>query len=257
MLFLTYAPQFCCAYVRHIYGSDHLFDGFFEKFYRIFVEGKSYTLLIDGLKYTIIISLASLVIGIVLGTILAVFKVIPRNNVFAKILYGIANVYITVIRGTPVMVQLLLAYYGIFATSFKGVDAKALLISIIVFGINSSAYVAEIIRGGIMSIDKGQMEAGRSLGFSYSTTMIKIILPQAIKNILPALGNEFIVLIKETSVAGFITVFDLTRAARAIVASYYEAFVPYLVLAAIYLALVLGATWLLNAFERRLRKSDH
>lgn len=234
-----------------------MFDGFFETFERIFIKGKAYNLLLDGLKYTLIIALVSVAIGIILGTIVAVFKVIPRNNIFTKALNAIATVYVTVIRGTPVMVQLLLSYYGIFATSFKGNDYKALIIAIIVFGINSSAYVAEIIRGGIASVDKGQMEAGRSLGMSYITTMANIVLPQAIKNILPALGNEFIVLIKETSVAGFITVFDLTRAARAIVADYYTAFVPYLVLAGIYLVLVLFATYLLNLLEKRLRKSDH
>ena len=234
-----------------------MFDVFFEKLYKIYIENSAYTLLIDGLKNTIIIALIAGIIGIVLGALVAVFKVIPRNNIFAKVLNGIASVYITVIRGTPVMVQLLLAYYGIFASSFRGNPNKALIIAILVFGINSSAYVAEIIRGGILSIDRGQMEAGRSLGLNYPTTMTKIILPQAIKNILPALGNEFIVMIKETSVAGFITVFDLTRATRAIVADYYTAFVPYLTLGAIYLVLVLFATFLLNKLEKRLRKSDH
>ncbi len=234
-----------------------MFDGFFTKLYEIYITNSAYKLLLDGLKYTMIISLLAVVIGIVLGAILAVFKVISTKNIFSKILNCIASVYITVIRGTPVMVQLLLAYYGIFASSFRGNPNKALIIATLVFGINSSAYVAEIIRGGILSIDRGQAEAGRSLGLNYSTTMMKIILPQAIKNILPALGNEFIVMIKETSVAGFITVFDLTRATRAIVADYYTAFVPYLTLAAIYLVLVLFATFLLNKLEKRLRKSDH
>ena len=233
-----------------------MFDGFFEKFNRIFIEQNSFALLLDGLKYTIIIAVLSVAIGIILGTVIAIFKVIPRKNIIGKILNGIASVYITVIRGTPVMVQLLLAYYGIFARSFRGFDYKALVIAIIVFGINSSAYVAEIIRSGILSIDRCQMEAGRSLGLTYSSTMSNIILPQAIKNILPALGNEFIVMIKETSVAGFITVFDLTRAARAIVAAHYEAFVPYLVLAVIYLVLVLLATQLINLLEKGLRKSE-
>ena len=234
-----------------------MFDGFFTKLYEIYITNSAYKLLLDGLKYTMIISLLAVVIGIVLGAVLAVFKVISTKNIFSKILNCIASVYITVIRGTPVMVQLLLAYYGIFASSFRGNPNKALIIATLVFGINSSAYVAEIIRGGILSIDRGQAEAGRSLGLNYSTTMMKIILPQAIKNILPALGNEFIVMIKETSVAGFITVFDLTRATRAIVADYYTAFVPYLTLAAIYLVLVLFATFLLNKLEKRLRKSDH
>lgn len=234
-----------------------MFDGFFEKFYDIYIAKAAYKQILNGLAYTLEIAFFAVIIGIVLGALLAVFKVIPRKGFFSKLLNAVATVYITVIRGTPVMVQLLLAYYGIFASSFRGNDKKALIIAIIVFGINSSAYVAEIIRGGILSIDRGQMEAGRSLGFGYATTMFKIILPQAVKNILPALGNEFIVMIKETSVAGFITVFDLTRATRAIVAARYTAFVPYLTLAAIYLILVLFATFLLNLLEKRLRKSDH
>lgn len=234
-----------------------MFDGFFEKFNRIFIEGNAFSLLLDGLQYTLIISVLAVMIGVILGTLIAICRVIPHNNFFTKLLNAIANVYITIIRGTPVMVQLLLFYFGIFARSFRGFEYKAVFIAILVFGINSSAYVAEIIRSGIQSIDKGQMEAGRSLGLHYSTTMRYVILPQAIKNILPALGNEFIVMIKETSVAGFITVFDLTRAARAIVADYYEAFIPYLVLAAIYLVLVMIATFFLNMLEKRLRKSEH
>lgn len=234
-----------------------MFDNFFEKAYDIFITGGAYKLMLEGLKFTVIIAVAAVIIGIILGTVAAVFKVIPQKHFIAKILNFIATVYIGVIRGTPVMVQLLLAYYGIFAYSFKGMEYKALIIAIIIFGINSSAYVAEIIRGGIMSVEKGQMEGGRSLGFNYVTTMTKIILPQAIKNILPALGNEFIVLLKETSVAGFITVFDLTRAARAVVADHYNAFVPYLVLAAVYLIIVTIASYLLSLFEKRLRKSDH
>ena len=234
-----------------------MFDRFFQRCYTIFIEQEAYKLLLDGLYNMIIIALIAVAIGIVLGAIVAIFKVIPQKNIFVKIINAICNIYITVIRGTPVMVQLLLAYYGIFSASFRDNPYKAIIIATMVFGINSSAYVAEIIRGGILSIDKGQMEAGRSLGLTYASTMLKIILPQAIKNILPALGNEFIVMIKETSVAGFITVFDLTRAARAVVSDNYDAFVPYLVLAAIYLVLVLFATYLLNLFEKRLRKSDH
>lgn len=231
--------------------------GFFEKVYDIYITGGAYRSMLEGLKFSLVIALLSVVIGVVLGALVAIGKVIPRNTLFGRITNAVSTVYITIIRGTPVMVQLLLAYYGIFNRSFKGNPYKALIIAVLVFGINSSAYVAEIIRGGILSIDKGQMEAGRSLGLNYRTTMGTIILPQAIKNILPALGNEFIVLLKETSVAGFITVFDLTRATRAIVADHYTAFVPYLVLAAVYLVLVLFATFLLNLLEKRLRKSDH
>lgn len=234
-----------------------MFEGFFEKFYDIFIKQKFIFLLLDGLKYTIIIAVLSVVIGVVLGALIAICKVIPHKNPVVKVLNVIASVYITIIRGTPVMVQLLLAYFGIFSRSLQGFEYKATFIAILVFGINSSAYVAEIIRSGILSIDRGQMEAGRSLGLTYPGTMLHIILPQAIKNILPALGNEFIVMIKETSVAGYITVFDMTRAARAIVADSFEAFVPYLVLAAAYLVIVLLAEQLLRMLEKRLRKSDH
>lgn len=234
-----------------------MFSGFFEKFYYIYIEKSGYKMMFQGLEATLIISLLAVVIGVILGAVLAVFKVIPRKNIVAKILNGIATVYITVIRGTPVMVQLLLGYFVLFAHSFRGNPNKAIIISILIFGINSSAYVAEIIRGGILSIDKGQMEAGRSLGFNYATTMFRIILPQAIKNILPSLGNEFIVMLKETSIASFVTVFDLTRATQAIVTNNYTTFVPYITLAAVYLVLVLFATFLLNLLEKRMRKSEH
>ena len=229
-----------------------MFQRFFERFVDIFITDGGFKTMIDGLQNTILIALVALVIGIVIGTLFAVIKVIPKKGVISRTLHVIADVYITVIRGTPVMVQLLLMYFGILSNY----GLSALVVAMIVFGLNSSAYVAEIIRSGIQAVDKGQMEAGRSLGLSYRTTMWKIILPQAIKNILPALGNEFIVLIKETSVAGFITVFDLTRAARAIVADTYDTFVPYLTLAAMYLVLVMIATFFVNLLERRMRKSD-
>jgi His/Glu/Gln/Arg/opine family amino acid ABC transporter permease subunit len=234
-----------------------LFDNFFGIFNDIFIKGEAYKLILDGLVYTLIIAIFAVLIGIILGALLAICKVVPQKNIIAKFFNGVANVYITIIRGTPVMVQLLLFYFGVFAGVMRGYEYKALFIAILVFGINSSAYVAEIIRSGILSIDKGQMEAGRSLGFTYSQTMLKIILPQAIKNILPALGNEFIVMIKETSVAGFITVFDLTRATRSIVAEYHIPFVPYFTLAIVYLVLVMIFTFFLNLLEKRLRKSDH
>ncbi len=229
-----------------------MFDNFWNKFYEIFVTDKGYLVMLSGLRETVIIALGALIIGVILGTLLSSIKVTPKKGIFTRVLHVIADAYITVIRGTPVMVQLLLAYFGFMAGS--GIDA--LYIAIGVFGINSGAYVAEIIRGGILAVDKGQMEAGRSLALSYPATMIKIILPQAIKNILPALGNEFIVLIKETSVAGFITVFDLTQAAGSLQAKYYDAFVPYLVLAAVYLVIVMIATKLVNLLEKELRKSD-
>ena len=232
---------------------SNIFQNFPERVYRIFIEEEGYKLMLEGLQHTILIALCSLVIGIVMGTLLSVVKVTPRTNPIVRVLHFLADVYITVIRGTPVVVQLLLIYFAILSP--LGWDA--LVVAILVFGINSRAYVAEIIRGGILAVDKGQMEAGRSLGLSYGTTMLRIVLPQAIKNILPALGNEFIVLIKETSVASFITVTDLTRAAQSLNGKYYDVFVTYLVLAVVYLVLVMIATFFVNLMERRLRRSDN
>lgn len=231
-----------------------MFSDFFGKFSRAFLENDCDGLkrIAEGLGNTMIIALGALFIGIALGILLAVTKVLPGKDPLTRLFAGISNVYIAFFRGTPVIVQLLLMYFGIFAST----DVDALVVAIICFGMNSAAYVAEIIRSGILAVDHGQMEAGRSLGLSYGTTLVKIVLPQAIKNILPALGNELIVLIKETSVAGFITVFDLTRAARAIVSTTYDAFVPYLFLALVYLVIVLIATWLVGILERRMRQSD-
>ena len=229
-----------------------MFDNFFGRLYDEFVRQGGYKLMLEGLGNTIVIALVALVIGVALGILAAVVKVMPKKGILSRILNLLVDIYITVIRGTPVLVQLLLVYFAFLSP----IGMDALPVAMIVFGINSGAYVAEIIRSGILAVDKGQMEAGRSLGLSYSVTMTKIVLPQAIKNILPALGNEFIVLIKETSVASVITVFDLTRAARAIVANTYDYLVPYLTLAAAYLVLVMIASYLVGLLERRLRRSD-
>ena len=231
-----------------------MFDNFLEKFCNAFIDNEGYKKMFEGLGNTLLIALVALFIGIAAGSLAALAKVVQSKNLLTRVFRVIADIYITVIRGTPVMVQLMLAYFGIATAAHFD---NALVVAIIVFGLNSGAYVAEIIRSGILAVDSGQMEAGRSLGLSYGSTMKMIVFPQAIKNILPALGNELIVLIKETSVAGFITVFDMTRAARAIVADTYEAFVPYLVLAAVYLVIVMIASVFINMLERRLRKSDN
>ena len=231
-----------------------MFDNFFERLYDQIVVQEYYKLLLDGLWVTIQVSLMALVLGIIIGTLLAVIKVVPKKSIFGRIAEWIANIYITVIRGIPMVVLLFLLYFVLFARLLDFMEA--IWVAILAMGINSGAYVAEIVRSGILAVDQGQMEAGRSLGLTYRTTMWKIVLPQAIKNILPALGNEFITLIKDTSVVGFITVFDLTRAARAIVANTYDVAIGYIVLAAIYLVLVMIATALVNLLERRLRRSD-
>lgn len=231
-----------------------MFEDFFGKFSRAFLEDNcsGLRLMADGLGKTAMITLGALVLGVIIGIILAVMKVLPGKTLFSKIPAWIANVYIAIFRGTPVVVQLLLFYFGFCAT----IDIDPVLAAIICLGMNSGAYVAEIIRGGILAVDHGQMEAGRSLGLSYTTTLIRIVLPQAIKNILPALGNELIALIKETSVVSFITVVDITKVAGNIIAKTYEPFVPYLFLALVYLVIVLIATWLVGILERRLRQSD-
>ena len=193
-----------------------------------------------------------MILGIIIGFIVAVIRSTADHTGKWKIANCLCKIYLTVIRGTPVVVQLLIIYFVIFGS----VDVNKVLVAVIAFGINSGAYVAEIIRGGIMSIDKGQMEAGRSLGLSYGQTMREIILPQAFKNVLPALGNEFIVLLKETSVAGYIALQDLTRGGDIIRSQTYDAFMPLMAVAGIYLGCVMFLTWLLGLLERRLKRNE-
>ena len=227
-----------------------LIQNFIDGFYNAVIYDQRYLVYLDGLKVTILISLFAIAIGVAIGLLIAVIKVSASEK---KVLVGLkwlCNVYITVIRGTPVMVQLLIIYNLVFTAR----DTNEIVVGAICFGINSGAYVAEIIRAGIESIDKGQMEAGRSLGFNYIQTMRYIIVPQAIKNILQALSNEFIVLIKETSVAGIIAVTDLTKAAQYIGSTDYNILPPLYVAAVCYLIIVLGLTKLQGLLERRLAR---
>ena len=212
-------------------------------------------LLIDGFFNTIKVAVIGLIIGILIGTVIAIAKVAPKYKRIVRICDKICTVYVAIFRGTPMVVQLLLAYYVLLPT--LGVkEVNSLMVGIAVFGMNSGAYVSEIMRGGLNSVDKGQMEAGRALGLSYPTTMLKIIIPQALKNILPTLGNEFITLIKETSVLSFITVYDLYTALSTIGSKNYEKMVPYLVMAVIYIVLVLLITLLVKILENAFAKSD-
>ena len=223
-----------------------------QQIYDNLIAKDRYMYIINGLGTTLEITFFAVFIGIFIGILIAMIKVAAANNKRLKFLEVLANIYLTVIRGTPAVVQLFIMYYIILASS--GVDK--VVAAIFAFGINSGAYVAEIIRAGILSVDKGQMEAGRSLGLTYTTTMTKIIFPQALKNIIPALGNEFVTLLKETSVAGFIGVMDLSKAGDIIRSQTYDAIVPLLSVALVYLVLVVGLTSLLSMLERRLRKSD-
>ena len=225
-----------------------------DLFYKSFVTKGGYKVVLDGLLTTVEIAVIGLLIGIVIGTLLAVVKVIPQYKVFPKVLSAIANVYVGFFRGTPMVVQLLIGYFVLLPALQIKVDA--MVVATAIFGMNSGAYVCEIMRSGINSVDKGQLEAGRAVGLSYSKSMFAIVIPQAIKNILPTLGNEFISLIKETSVVSFIAVVDLTKAFRQIGDANYEYIIPYLMLAAVYLVLVLIITALVKFLERRMGKSD-
>lgn len=239
------------------------FDGLYQSFVKTFITDDRWVQLLNGLLVTVEITLFAAAIGVVIGFLIAIIRSTYDMNLsgkkcrsfgdyILKIVNFICNIYITVIRGTPVVIQLMIMYFIVFASSRDGIIA-----AIISFGINSGAYVAEIVRSGIMSIDKGQFEASRSLGFDYKSTMIHVIVPQAFKNILPALGNEFIVLVKETSVAGYVAIQDLTYVGNLIRSRTYEAFFPLIAVALIYLVIVLILTFLLKKLERRLRSSDH
>ena len=221
-----------------------------DKLQQTFIEGDRYMWLVEGLINTLIITLGALVIGVIIGTLIAITKYFCEGNKKLRIFSWICDFYTTVIRGIPITVLLLMFFYIIL------VSANGVTVAIIAFGINSGAYMAELIRSGINAVDKGQMEAARSLGMSKGQAMAKIIFPQAIKNILPAIGNECIALLKETSVAGYVAIVDITRAATNIRNKTFDAVNPIILLALIYLVLVVVMTKLLAILERRLRKSD-
>ena len=218
-----------------------------------FIEDNRWRYITDGLKITLVVTVFAVWIGVLLGFLIAIVRTTHDKTGKLKILNAICKVYLTVIRGTPVVVQLMIIYFIIFGS----VDISKVLVAIIAFGINSGAYVAEIFRSGIMSIDNGQFEAGRSLGFNYAQTMMYIIMPQAFKNVLPTLCNEFISLLKETSVSGYIALQDLTKGGDIIRSRTYDAFMPLIAVALIYLAMVMIFTKLVSLLERRLRNSDH
>ena len=224
-----------------------------KEFILNFIEDNRWKYIVDGLKITLIVTIFAVLIGVLLGFLIAIVRTTHDKTGKLKILNSICKVYLTVIRGTPVVVQLMIIYFIIFGS----VDISKVLVAIIAFGINSGAYVAEIFRSGIMSIDNGQFEAGRSLGFNYAQTMMYIIMPQAFKNVLPTLCNEFISLLKETSVSGYIALQDLTKGGDIIRSRTYDAFMPLIAVALIYLAMVMIFTKLVSLLERRLRNSDH
>jgi len=233
---------------------------FKDAFYLNFIKDNRWKYLVDGLSVTLRITFFAVLIGIVLGFLVAIIRAthdkVGRTTPLIKgtlsVLNFVCNVYLTVIRGTPVVVQLLIIYFVIFGS----VRIDKIIVAILAFGINSGAYVAEIVRGGIMSIDQGQFEAGRSLGFNYGQTMWFIIIPQTLKNVLPALGNEFIVLLKETSVAGYIALADLTKGGDIIRSQTFSAYMPLIAVALIYLVMVIALSRLQKLLERRMRSRD-
>lgn len=240
-------------------------EGFIEDLklgiYQTFILDNNYQYFVRGIGVTLLVTAFALLIGLALGVLVGIIRSAhdqqpeKKKGIVLRVLNGICKVYLTVIRGTPTLVQLLIMWFVIWASA-RSTDENMIRCAILSFGINSGAYVAEIIRSGIMSIDRGQMEAGRSLGLNYTATMRHLIIPQAFKNVLPALGNELITLLKETSVVTVIGLKDLTKGAMLIQSKTYQAFVPYIAIAVIYLALVLVLSWILGKVERRLRQSD-
>ena len=223
----------------------------FDKLYETFIVDDRYMWMVEGLGNTLIITFGALAIGVIIGTLVAVAKYYCEGNKKLRFISWLCDLYTTVIRGIPMTVLLLLFFFVLFVSARNGVP-----VAVAAFGINSGAYMAELIRSGINAVDKGQMEAARSLGLSKSQAMVKVVMPQAIKYILPAIGNECIALLKETSVAGYVAVVDVTKAATNIRNKTYDAVNPIILLALIYLVMVVALTRLLAIMERRLRKSD-
>lgn len=230
------------------------FDRKVLKFLDYFIEQRGYVRVLEGLQNTLVIAVLGLIIGTLIGILIASVRVMPKYKLFPRILNGFCSFYVGLFRGTPMVVQLLLFYYVLLP--LLGIRMSSVQVSILVFGLNSGAYISEMMRAGIMSVDPGQMEAGRAVGLSFFTTMVKIVIPQAIKNILPTLGNEFIALIKETSVVSFVGAADLYVAFNYIGSNSYEFMVPYLVMAIIYIIIVLIISLGIKLMERSLRKSD-
>lgn len=231
----------------------NVIDDLVKNFNKTFIEKDRYLTFLEGLGNTLLIAFFATILGIAIGLIIAIVKVYHAQSGHWKIANGLCSVYTAIIRGTPIVIQLMIMYYLVFASA---PSEMAIPVAILSFGINSGAYVSEIVRGGILAVDRGQTEAGRSLGLTQWQTMKSIVLPQAIKSILPALGNEFITLLKETSVAGYIAIVDLTRAGDIVRSRTLDAFFSLISVALVYFILVMGISWLLKKAERRLAKSD-
>ena len=227
---------------------ENFINNVYEQFYHTLIEQDRYRFILEGLGKTLIIAFFAVILGVILGGLVALIRNYHEETKKAKLANFISKLYVTIIRGTPAVLQLMIIYYVIFRT----VDINTILVGVIAFGINSGAYVSEIIRAGINSIDRGQKEAADSLGLTYRETMKSIILPQAIRNVLPALSNEFITLLKETSVAGYIGIIELVKAADIIASGTYNYFFPLIIIAIIYLILTIGLSKLLTIFEKKV-----
>lgn len=227
---------------------EKFINNVYEQFYQTLIEQDRYRFILEGLGKTLIIAFFAVILGVILGGLVALIRNYHEETKKAKVANFISKLYVTIIRGTPAVLQLMIIYYVIFRT----VDINTILVGVIAFGINSGAYVSEIIRAGINSIDRGQKEAADSLGLTYRETMKSIILPQAVRNVLPALSNEFITLLKETSVAGYIGIIDLVKAADIIASGTYNYFFPLIIIAIIYLILTIGLSKLLTIFEKKV-----
>ena len=226
-----------------------------QEFVKQFITRKGYIDVLKGLGITVEIAVLGLLIGVIIGTLIAVVRVMPKYKLIPRILDKICAFYVELFRGTPMVVQLLIGYWVLLPALDIQVNS-GVPVAIIVFGLNSGAYVSEIMRGGINSVDQGQLEAGRAVGLPYSVAMLKIVIPQAVKNILPTLGNEFIVLIKETSIVSFVAVADLYRAFKQLGDPTYDYTMPYLMLALTYLVLVLLISWGVRSLEKHLKKNE-
>ncbi|WDL69370.1 amino acid ABC transporter permease [Helicobacter winghamensis] len=226
-----------------------------EVFYNQLIIKGGYALVLEGIWVTIVLAVCGLLIGIIIGTLLAILLTKDEKSAFERVLVFIGRLYVGFFRGTPIVVQLLFIYFVILPL-FGLAGSSALLVAVVIFGLNSGAYVSEIIRGGILSVDSGQNEAARALGLNSEQSMRFVVFPQALKNALPNLGNEFITLLKETSVANYVTVHDLTYAFKTIGSASYEYMIPYFFLAVCYLVLVILASFIVKKYEGKLRRSD-
>ena len=234
--------------------STGFFSEFQDSLYEAFIVDDRYQLFVKGIGNTILISICACILGLILGVLIAYSRILPQDKWYCRVLANISKVFVTVVRGTPVVVQLLIMYTIILA-SIKYV-ADGIVVGIITFGLNSAAYVSEILRGGVLAVDKGQYEAGRSLGFSWQQTNTKIIMPQAIKNSTPSIFNELITLVKETSVIGYVGILDLTKAGNNLISQTADVVIPLATVAITYLIIVLMLEWVQRKIERRLAKGD-